>query len=85
MRQVNATDFKTHFGEFVDLVREEAIEVLRGSKPVGVFLSTEEYEHLQRLEDAYWAARAEAAEAEGRWIGHEEAMKLLLDRLKRDV
>lgn len=82
MRQVNSTDFKTNFGEFVDLARDEPIEVLRGSKPVGVFLSREEYEHLQRLEDAYWAARAQAAEASGEWIGHAEAIRLLTERLK---
>jgi prevent-host-death family protein len=43
MRQVNSTDFKTHFGDFVDIVRDEPVEVLRGSKPVGVFLSPDEY------------------------------------------
>ena len=58
MRQVNSTDFKTNFGDFVDLARDQPIQVLRGSKPVGVFMSPEEYDHLQRLEDAYWAARA---------------------------
>jgi PHD/YefM family antitoxin component YafN of YafNO toxin-antitoxin module len=83
MRQVNSTDFKTHFGEFADLIRDEPIEVLRGSKPVGVFMSPEEYEHLQRLDDAYWAARADAAEAYGDWIGHDEAIRLLTERLKR--
>ena len=83
MRQVNSTDFKTHFGDFVDLVRNEPIEVLRGSKPVGVFLSPDEYDHLQRLEDAYWVARAEAAEAKGEWVGHDEAVRMLTDRLKR--
>ncbi len=83
MRQVNSTDFKIHFGDFVDLVRDEAIEVLRGSKPVGVFLSRDEYEHLQRLDEAYWAARAAAAEANGQWVGHDEAVRLLTDRLTR--
>jgi prevent-host-death family protein len=85
MRQVNATDFKTHFGDFVDLVRDEPIEVLRSSKPVGVFVSPDEYEHLQSLDDAYWIARAVAAETEGRWIGHEEAMRVLTAKLKRDA
>lgn len=84
MRHVNATDFKTHFGEFADLVRDEPIEVLRGSKPVGVFLSPEEYEHLQRLEDAYWIARAQEAERTGQWIGHDEAVRLLTARLTRN-
>jgi hypothetical protein len=82
MRQVNSTDFKTNFGEFADLARDEPIEVLRGDKPIGVFLSREEYEHLQRLEDAFWAARVQAAEASGEWIGHAEAMRILTERLK---
>lgn len=56
MRQVNSTDFKNHFGEFVDLVRDEPIEVLRGTKAVGVFISRDEFEHLQAIEDAYWGA-----------------------------
>jgi prevent-host-death family protein len=83
MLQVNSTDFKTHFGDFADRVRDEPIEVLRGSKPAGVFLSREDYDHLVRLDDAYWVARAEAAEAGGQRIGHEEAMRLLAGRLKR--
>lgn len=85
MRQVKATDFKNHFGDFLDLVRDEPIELLRGSKPVGVFISRDEYEHLQSLDDAYWIARATAAETQGRWIGHEEVMRLLTDKLKRDA
>jgi PHD/YefM family antitoxin component YafN of YafNO toxin-antitoxin module len=83
MRQVNSTDFKTHFGEFADLVRDEPIEVLRGSKRVGVFLSPEEYDHLQSLEEAYWIARATAAEAAGEWLGHDEAIRWLTAGLKR--
>jgi PHD/YefM family antitoxin component YafN of YafNO toxin-antitoxin module len=83
MRQVNSTDFKTHFGEFVDIVRDEPIEVLRGSKRVGIFLSPDEYEHLQRLDDAYWIARAQAAEARGEWVGHDEAIRLLTSQLHR--
>lgn len=83
MRQVNSTDFKTRFGDFVDLVRDEPIEVLRGNKPVGIFLSPEEYEHFQRLDDAYWAARAQAAEARGEWVRHDEAVRLLTERLRR--
>lgn len=82
MLQVSSTDFKTNFGEYVDRARDQPIEVLRGSKPVGVFLSHDEYAHLQRLEDAFWAARAEAAETNGEWLGHAEAMRLLTERLK---
>jgi hypothetical protein len=52
---------------------------------VGVFISADEYEHLERLDDAYWGARAEAAEREGRWLGHEEAMRALTEKLTRDA
>lgn len=83
MRQVNSTDFKVHFGEFVDLVRDEPIEVLRGGKPVGVFLSPDAFAHLQRLDDAYWRARAQVAEASGEQVGHAETMRLFTERLKR--
>ena len=83
MLQVNSTDFKTHFGDFANRVRDEPIEILRGSKPVGVFLSREDYDHLTRLDDAYWVARAQAAEAAGEWISHDEAVRLLAEQLKR--
>ena len=83
MRQVNSTDFKGHFGEFIDLVRDEPIEVRRGNRSVGIFLSPEEYEHLLRLEDLYWIARAKAAEANAEWVGHEDAIRILSDGLKR--
>jgi len=83
MRQVNATDFKNHFGEFLDMAREEAVMVSRSGKPLAVMLSVEEYERLERLDDAYWIALAQAAEASGEWIGHDEAMRLLTERLKQ--
>jgi hypothetical protein len=57
--------------------------VLRGSKPVGIFLSPDEYEHFQRLDDAYWAARAQSAEARGEWVKHEEAIRMLTEGLRR--
>jgi len=84
MRHVNSTDFKTHFDELVDLVREEPIEVRRGGKPVGVFLSPDEFAHFQRLDDAYREARAQVAEARGEEVGHEEATRLLTERRKRE-
>lgn len=84
MRRINAKDFAAHFGEFVKFVRDEPIEVLRGGKPVGVFLSPDEFAHFQRLDDAYRAARAQAAEARGEEVGHEEAMQLLTERLTRE-
>ncbi len=83
MRQVNATDFKNHFGEFLDMARDEPVQVRRTGRPVAVLLSWEEYEHLQSLEDAYWVAKARAAEESGEFLSHEESMKLLTALLIR--
>jgi prevent-host-death family protein len=81
MRHVNSTDFKNHFGEFLDLARNEPIAVNILGKPVAVLVSAEEFAFLQRLDDLNWIARATAAEAAGEWVSHEEAMALLLCRL----
>lgn len=58
--------------------------MLRGGKPVGVFLSPDGFAHFQRLDDAYWAARAQVAETRGEEVGHEEAMRLLTEHLTRE-
>jgi antitoxin Phd len=83
MREVNATDLKNQFGEFLDLARDEPVGIRKSGKLTAVMLSAEEYEHLQRLEDGYWVARAEAAEARGQWVGHDEAFQHLASRLKQ--
>jgi prevent-host-death family protein len=83
MREVTATDIKNHFGEFLDLAREEPVGIRKSGKVSVVMVPVEEYDHLQKLEDAYWIARAEAAESSGDWVSHEEATRLLADRLKR--
>jgi antitoxin Phd len=83
MREINSTDFKNHLGEFLGLVRAETLMVSKSGKPLAVVMSAEEYEHLQRLKDAYWIARAQSAESRGDWIGHDEAMRTLTERLKQ--
>jgi len=83
MRQINSTDFKNHFGEFLDLAKDEPITIGKSGKPVAVVMSAAEYEHLQGLDDAYWKARAEAAEEAGQWVDSDKAMRILTSRLKR--
>jgi prevent-host-death family protein len=83
MKEVNSTEFKKQFGEWLSLSRDEPIAVSRSGKAVAVLLSAGEYEYLQNMEDLYWVARAQAAEAAGEWIGHEQAVKLLTERLQR--
>jgi prevent-host-death family protein len=81
MRQVNATDMKQHFGEFLDLVRDGSIEIRKTGKTAAYLVSPEEYEHLQALEDAYWAAQAEVALARGEFLSPDETMRWINQRL----
>lgn len=83
MREINSTDFKNQFGECLDMSRKAPIIVRKSGKPVAVMMSMAEFEHFQRLEDLYWVARAEAAEVSGEWVSHEQAVKLLTERLKQ--
>ena len=84
VRRINARDFKNQFDEFLSMAKAEPIAISEFGKPVAVVVSAEEYEHLQRLDDAYWRARAEGADAKGEWIGHDQAMPVLTERLTRD-
>ncbi len=65
MRAATATDVKNRFGEFLDEARAEPVAVNRNGRNVAVLISWAEYERLTALEDAWWSARAEAAEAGG--------------------
>jgi antitoxin Phd len=80
MRIVTATEAKNRFGEYLESARDEPIMVRKNNRDYVVMMSHEDYERLQALEDAYWAARADVA-AEGGWVGHDEAIKLFKERL----
>ena len=82
MFQVNSTNFKTYLGEYIDHIRFEPIEVLRHGKPVGVFLSRDEYTHFQRLDDTFWAVRAESAIEHGEFLSPEDTLTWIRERLK---
>ncbi len=78
MRQVNSTDFKNHFGEFFDLAREEPIAINQLGRPVAVLISAAEFAHLQQLDELYRVARATSSDTAEEWIGHNEALALLV-------
>jgi prevent-host-death family protein len=80
MKIANATDIKNRFGEYLDLARDEPVEVRKTGRPVAVLLAWKEYERLSALEDTYWALRAREAERNG-YIGPEAAMKLIRGRM----
>lgn len=84
MRQVNWRDFQEQCDELLGLVTAESITVLKSGKPIAVVIPPEEYEHLQRLDDAYWIARAEAAESRADLVDDGEAIRRL-ETVTREV
>lgn len=82
MHHISSSEFKSQLGEYLAMTRDGPIMVEKAGRPVAVVLSPVEFEHLQRLEDLYWIARAQAAEKSGEWVTHDEAVKLLADGLR---
>ena len=72
----NSTEVKNNFGRYLDVSSKEPVEVTKSGRRVAILLSTEEYDRLSALEDAYWGERALAAAAGG-FIGLEESMQVL--------
>ncbi len=77
MKSMTATKAKYEFGRLLDAAQREPVTIEKNGRPVAVMLCLEEYERLEALEDAWWAARAAAAEESGEWLGTEESEKLL--------
>jgi prevent-host-death family protein len=77
-----AAQAKLNFGELLDSAQKGPVTITKKGRPVAVLLSTEEFARFEAMEDANWAARAEARIAEGDWIGSEESTKLINEALK---
>lgn len=78
MREVTARDMCDQFDECLELVKVEPIGICEAGKRVAVMMSAEEYEHFQKLEDVYWAARAKSCR-EAREIGRARSGDVRLD------
>ncbi len=76
MTVVSATEAKARFGEYTEKARHGPVVKERTGRPYVVMMSVEEHEPLQAQEDAYWAARAAAAEREG-YLGAAAAAEML--------
>lgn len=74
--KINATQFKNHFGEYMQKVYQEPVIVEKSGKPSAVLISYTLFELFSKLEDFYWGIRAEQAEKEG-FLGVEETAKRL--------
>lgn len=83
MKTFAASEAKNEFGRLLDTAQREPVTIEKKGRPVAVVLSLEEYERLEALDDAWWAARADEAGEEG-FIGPEESEKLMRELLNAD-
>jgi prevent-host-death family protein len=79
MVTVAATDLKNKLGQIMDQARREPVLVQSHGRDMVVILDHAEFSRLRRLEDAYWAERAEEALKSG-FLSPEETMSRLQAR-----
>ncbi len=84
MKSMTATKAKYGFGRLLDAAQREPVTIEKNGRAVAVMLCMEEFERLEAVEDAWWAARAAAAEKAGDWLGTEDSEKLLVDLLNAE-
>lgn len=82
MKTATATTLKNNLGEVMQAVAREPVHITKQGRDYAVMLSITEYERLTALEDDWWAQRARQAEAEGGYLGEEESMAFLTERLR---
>jgi len=83
MQQATSKEVKNAFGKYLRASTIEPVTITRNDTPVAVIVSIEEYERLNRVDDSYWIAKAEAAVKEG-FIGTEETAKYIKARMKHE-
>ena len=69
MVMMDSRDAKNNFGDLLDTAQRERVSISQNGRPVAVVISQHEYERLQAMEDAFWAARADAALKDASFIG----------------
>lgn len=80
MLHVVAKEAKDRFGQLLTAAMKGPVVIDKNKKPVAVIMSTEEYERLEKIEEAFLALKAQGALKEG-FIGLEESEILLKDLL----
>ncbi|MEY4768062.1 MAG: hypothetical protein RL637_701 [Pseudomonadota bacterium] len=60
MQTFTANQAKTHFGEFIDLVQREPVQVTRHDRVIGVMVSVHDYQAMR----AFYANRLQQTIAE---------------------
>lgn len=81
MLSYTANQAKTHFGEFLDQVQREPVQVLKRDRVVGVMVSAQDYEAMRN----FYANRLQgtlaqnAASAASQGLTEDELQRLLAD------
>ena len=84
MKTFAATEAKNEFDRPLVTAQREPVTIEKKGRPVAVVVPIEKYQRLEALDDAWWAARADAAEKEGDWLGPEEGEKYLREILSAE-
>ena len=80
MLTITVTELNENLDEYFSEAATQAITVVGPLGKSIVMLSSEEYERLQALDDAYWGERAKEASEEG-YVSAEETERWLAERL----
>jgi antitoxin Phd len=84
MTTITSKDAQNKFGQLIDAAQREPVVITRRDRRVAVVMSSERYEELEALEDAFWAARAREAAKSG-FLGPEESMEFIQRMLNADA
>lgn len=64
--KANATEVKTHFGHYIDIVQKgEPVIIERSGKETAAIIDYSEYQHLKSLDNLLLSEKIRQAEAKG--------------------
>lgn len=75
-----ASDLKSRLGDLFMAAARVPVQITKRGKQAYVLMSEEQFRHLEAMEDAFWAARAEQALKSG-FVGTDKAETLLQNLL----
>jgi prevent-host-death family protein len=80
MTVIAATELKNKLGQVIEQARREPIYVKSGGQNTVVIVDHEEFARLLRIEDVYWAAKADKATKSG-FLSPEDTVARLTERM----
>jgi prevent-host-death family protein len=83
MSTVAATELKNKLGQVIEQARREPVFVKSHGRNTVVIVDHEEFARLRRMEDAYWAAKADEAAKSG-FLSPEDTLARLTERMTEE-